>query len=193
VVYEVTPEDYRTIIATEGGGASYQDVLVDCYPLAVGLKTAPSERGEKSVVAHTLLCPPNARFSRPDPTYAQPSARYLKLLTDGAEEHALPDDYIAYLYSLQPYTITTSRQTIGKVSFIALWGPFMLIIFGLSRMMADGEGRIPTWLAKISAAIINLAWVSYDVGFKKLFGDGERTMEQEEERVWGEKTVGIKM
>ena len=34
VVYECTPEDYAHIIATEGGGASYHDILVDCHPFA---------------------------------------------------------------------------------------------------------------------------------------------------------------
>ncbi|KAL8946301.1 MAG: hypothetical protein Q9222_007285 [Ikaeria aurantiellina] len=35
VVYEVTPTDYAHIIATEGGGASYHDVLVTCRILLV--------------------------------------------------------------------------------------------------------------------------------------------------------------
>ncbi|KAL8824294.1 MAG: hypothetical protein Q9191_005150, partial [Dirinaria sp. TL-2023a] len=39
VVYEVTPADFAHIIATEGGGASYHDILVDCHPLPAGTET----------------------------------------------------------------------------------------------------------------------------------------------------------
>ncbi|PQE12639.1 gliotoxin biosynthesis protein [Rutstroemia sp. NJR-2017a BBW] len=107
VVYEVTPEDYRIIIATEGGGASYQDVVVQCYVLPDGSKTVDPVPNGVPFLAHTLLCPLDGpdtnRISRPDPNYAQASARYLKLITDGAEEHDLPDDYMAYLITWKAY------------------------------------------------------------------------------------------
>jgi hypothetical protein len=114
VVYEVTPEDYRTIIATEGGGASYQDVIVPCFPLPAGIKIVDPTPSGAPFDVHTLLSPSSTgRNQRPDPSYAQASARYLKLITDGAEEHELPSEYKAYLYNIRPYTITTVRQKIG--------------------------------------------------------------------------------
>ncbi|KAL8968637.1 MAG: hypothetical protein Q9197_004768, partial [Variospora fuerteventurae] len=39
VVYEVTASDFAHIIATEGGGASYKDVLVTCHPLPASSAT----------------------------------------------------------------------------------------------------------------------------------------------------------
>ncbi|EDO00053.1 hypothetical protein SS1G_02912 [Sclerotinia sclerotiorum 1980 UF-70] len=107
VVYEVTLDDYRTIIATEGGGTSYKDELVQCYVLPDGSKTVDPNPSGTPFQAHTLLCPfdskdPN-RICRPDPNYAQPSARYLKLITDGAKEHNLPEEYINYLYAWVAY------------------------------------------------------------------------------------------
>jgi hypothetical protein len=194
VVYEVTPEDYRTIIATEGGGASYQDVVVDCYELSEGGKTANPIQDGAPFKAHTLLSPTDntdngGRVSRPDPSYAQASVRYLKLITDGAEEHSLPDEYLAYLHNLRPYRITTYRQRIGMVLFLGIWAPFLAASMGLSRMLADEEGRVPGWLAKAMRILFQMVWGSYDIGFKKVFGDGERTIEREEDeerRYWGD-------
>jgi len=199
VVYEVTPEDYRTIIATEGGGASYKDILVDCYALPSGLKTVnPTPQGTP-FTAHTLL-DSGSRLSRPDPSYAQASARYLKLLTDGGEEHSLPEEYMAYLYNLRSYEITTRRQKMGRALFLGIWAPFILALSTFGKTLADDEGKIPGWFAKVMELVFRCMWGSYDVGFKKVFGDGERTIgdtgdEEEVGRKWwcekGERGVMI--
>jgi len=182
VVYEVTPEDYRTIIATEGGGASYTDITVECYVLPAGKKTVDAEPSGVTFKAHTLYSPRDGnKASRPDPTYAQASARYLKLLTDGGDEHNLPDEYMAYLYNLKPYTITTYRQTIGKYIFATLWMPIILALFGLGKVLADKGGRLPAWLAKLYGIVFWALWVSYDNVFRPLYGDGERTIEKGDE------------
>ncbi|KAL9039046.1 MAG: hypothetical protein Q9214_005034 [Letrouitia sp. 1 TL-2023] len=182
VVYEVTPADYAHIIATEGGGASYTDILVNCHPLSKGLKDSPHRPTSPSFKAHTLLSPHTdrpalPRFSRPDSDYAQPSARYLKLLTDGAAEHSLPSDYQEYLQSLQPYTITTRRQKIGKWVFQVTWLPVITAAFGLSKILSDKNGKIPAWFATVLAWMFWSVWFSYDHVFKRMFGDGERTVE----------------
>lgn len=180
-MYEVTPEDYRTIIATEGGGASYQDVVVDCYSLPHGSKTVdPSPKGVP-FKAHTLLNPSGNGISRPDPSYAQASVRYLKLITDGAEEHALPAEYIAYLDNLQPYTMTTYKQRIGSAIFLGFWLPIVLAVMGFSKLLADGEGKIPAWFASVVEVLFRGVWGSYDSVFKGAFGDGERTIGKDDE------------
>ncbi|TVY87150.1 Gamma-glutamyl cyclotransferase [Lachnellula willkommii] len=199
VVYEVTPEDYRTIIATEGGGASYQDVVVLCYTLPAGLKTVDPEPKGSPFMAHTLFSPrssDNGRLQRPDPSYAQASARYMKLITDGGEEHSLPADYMAFLYNIRSYTITTYRQKAGQALFLAVWSPFLLAILALGQMVADGDGKVPVWFAKVTAWIFIGMWGSYDRVYKKAFGDGERTVGDTDEdgdeemgvgKQWGEK------
>ncbi|KAI0447355.1 hypothetical protein F4803DRAFT_499276 [Xylaria telfairii] len=118
---------------------------------------------------------------RPDPDYAQASARYLKLIRDGAREHALPDDYQAYLGRLEPYTMTTARQRVGRVLFMVAALPFLLLMFGLGRLLADDVGRTPRWLGAATTACMNLLWVVYDGFFKPLFGDGERTMPEQQD------------
>lgn len=118
---------------------------------------------------------------RPDPDYAQASARYLKLIRDGAREHALPDDYQAYLGRLESYTMTSVRQQIGRVLFMVAALPFLLLMFGLGRLLADDVGRTPRWLGIATTACMNLLWVVYDGFFKPLFGDGERTMPEQDD------------
>ncbi|KAF2645765.1 hypothetical protein P280DRAFT_388527 [Massarina eburnea CBS 473.64] len=182
-VYEVTPSDYAHIIATEGGGASYEDVLVDCYPLP-SADTVPSTPTTSPFKAHTLFAPiasATSPFRRPDPSYAQPSARYLKLITDGATELELPTEYQEYLNGIRSYTITSKRQQVGKVLFASIWMPFVLMLFGLGKTFQDDEGRVPQWLGMLLGWVFKGMWVSYDGVFRRAFGNGERTEECDEE------------
>ena len=184
VVYEVTKEDFAHIVATEGGGASYQDVLVDCYELPPNEHTVPEVPTSNPFRAHTLyspILPPGetpeqgGRFSRPDPDYAQASARYLKLITDGADEHSLPGEYKDFLHQLRPYTMTTQGQRLGGWIFGLIWMPLITAVFGLNGVFGDENGRAPAWLVAVTGALFRGMWSSYDGVFLKLFGDGERT------------------
>ncbi|KAI9782455.1 MAG: hypothetical protein M1839_004941 [Geoglossum umbratile] len=179
VVYEVSKKDYVTIIATEGGAIAYKDVVVTCYPLPE-TKVVPERPQTSPFKAHTLFAPGlPGRIRRTDPGYAQPSARYLKLLSDGADEHSLPEEYKLYLHDIRPYTITTDRQRFGRFLFLAVWMPMIYIMFLLQRIFKDKHGRSPKWLAEISGAMFRAMWSSYDRFFKPVFGDGERTIGQD--------------
>ena len=195
VVYEVTLADFARIIATEGGGAAYQDILIDCYPLHKGTQQVPIQPDTQIFKTHTLYSPvyPSGKAppgqdsrGRPDPDYAQPSARYLKLLTDGADEHCFPTDYRGYLQELKPYIPTSRRQKIGGIVFRGIWMPILTVVMSFNRIFADKRGRAPKWLSVITGGVFKGVWVSYDGFFRQIFGDGERT--QKEERS-GEKIV----
>ena len=196
VVYEVTTRDYAHIIATEGGGASYQDILVDCYDLPPGESVVPTQPTSQPFKAHTLYSPiyrpgyallrKDGRLSRPDPDYAQASQRYLNLITTGADEHAFPQEYKDYLHLIRPYTLTTWRQKVGRVIFMTVWFPFIFPLFALNRVLADKRGRTPSWMQALMRALFNSAWASYDNVFKHVFGDGERTMSMDQDE--GRKT-----
>lgn len=174
VVYEVTKADYAHIIATEGGGAGYQDVVVDCYPLSGDpTEEVPLHPQGERFKAHTLFSPP--RIIRPDPSYAQPSARYLKLVTDGAEECLLPYEYQNYLKGIRPYEPTTAKQRLGQFIFLATWAPALALIFGAGDIFLDKDGRYPDWYKAFANAIFVAVWASYDNFFKQIFGDGERS------------------
>jgi hypothetical protein len=236
VVYEVTQEDYAHIVATEGGGASYTDILVPCLPLParMGVPEKPDyPQLPKPFLAHTLFAPrvPSVPgggeghkgkdagddeerdgdgnggwwekmptwikklllpVTRPEEDYAQPSARYLKLIRDGAREHELPEEYQGYLARLQPYTMTSWRQRIGSLLLLLLWAvPFLFFIL-VPRLITDDKGRVPRWVAATMAVIFNLVWLSYDAVFKPVFGDGERTVDADNERSgsWWRKRSG---
>ncbi|KAK7703228.1 hypothetical protein SLS64_009205 [Diaporthe eres] len=117
---------------------------------------------------------------RPDPEYAQPSARYLKLITDGAAEHGLPDEYQEWLARLQPYTITSRRQTIGQSISLVLVMPLMGLFLELSKWLADDRGKVPLWLGLFMETMFHVVWLGYDKLSKPVFGDGERTQDEEE-------------
>ena len=176
VVYEVTKEDYAHIIATEGGGSGYHDVLVDCYVLDSDPdKEVPSEPTGTPFRAHTLYAHRD-RGLREDPDYAQPSARYLKLITSGAEEHDLPKEYRHFLRNIRTYHRTTTQQQLGSFIFLAVWGPILMFFFGGARIFLGKDGTYPKWFAKFAEAFFTAVWASYDGVFKSTFGDGERTI-----------------
>ena len=181
VAYELTPSDYAHVLATEGGGASYLDVVVDCYILPPRTKDVPAEPTTRQLRAHTLFAPTNSspgdskRFSRPDPGYAQPSARYLKLLSDGAVEHSLPQEYQDYIHQIRPYRITSRRQMVGKYIFTGLWTPIIFAFIRTMSMFSDRNGKVPEWVAHLASTLFTALWSSYDRFFHGPFGDGERT------------------
>lgn len=190
VVYEVTVTDYAKLIATEGGGSSYKDILVTCHELPPNTSTVPGSPPDDlnlpSLKAHTLYCPTfprghpalfhSGRALRPDPNYAQPSARYLNLITTGADEHALPQEYIGYLRNIRPYILTSKRQKLGRLVFMGVWFPVIIPLFYLNRLLADKRGETPWWLRMAFRGMSRLSWDSYDWVFRYVFGDGERTM-----------------
>ncbi|KAJ5824959.1 hypothetical protein N7447_007299 [Penicillium robsamsonii] len=114
---------------------------------------------------------------RPDPNYAQPSARYLGLIKTGAAEHDLPVSYQVYLAQIKTYRITTTHQKIGKVIFLALWAPSLILTMSLSRICAGPDGRSPPWLVALANTVFSGMWTSYDYFFARIFGDGERVLD----------------
>lgn len=232
VVYELTPSDFAHVIATEGGGAAYSDILVACLPLpepaAPGIPEKPPpkfppELPPKPFLAHTLFMarvpvneppkppeeiprwPPSAAWrawwtlrvlpwllhaqQRPDPSYAQPSLRYLDLLRTGAQEHGLPPEYQRYLAQLRPYTRTTCGQEIGRVLTLVLIGPLLSVILFLGSIFGDKKnGRLPLWLAVLAGAFFRGMWAVYDGFERKWLGDGERTLGEDDGMCWNEKT-----
>lgn len=194
VVYEVTLPDYARIIATEGGGRGYKDIVVDCYPFPASYNPSDPIPDTPTTVpfkAHSLLSPAveesrhlsevdlkRKRGSgvRPDPSHAQPSARYLGLIKTGADEHALPLSYRAYLAQIRPFRITSRWQTVGGVLFAGCWVPSVLLTMALSRALAGPDGRSPYWLIVVMDVVWRGMWMSYDAVFRRVFGDGERTI-----------------
>ncbi|KIJ37507.1 hypothetical protein M422DRAFT_50326 [Sphaerobolus stellatus SS14] len=163
VAYLLTQEDYSNVIRTEGGGSSYQDIVVEC----IVIKDDQEEAGDakERLMAHTLLAPADARHT----ARLQPSKRYINIIRSGAREHDLPADYIAYLDSVPHYQRTSIRQSIGGLLFMTIWlVPFLSFVI-LGQIFADKEtGRIQKFIRTTS-------WWSYEALFNKVFGNGEVT------------------
>lgn len=176
VVYEVTKKDYAHIIATEGGGSGYHDVVVDCYELDSDPSVeVPEEPQGVPFKSHTLYAH-RAQPLRADPDYAQPSARYLKLIADGAEEHQLPAEYRHFLKNIRTYHTTTVQQQLGSYVFLAVWGVLIGFFFTGGKIFLRPDGTYPKWFAVFTNSVFTACWASYDGFFKPLFGDGERTI-----------------
>ena len=176
VVYEVTKADFAHIIATEGGGAGYQDVLVDCFALSSNPKEkVPAIPSGQAFKAHTLFAPIDIEGRKH--AYAQPSPRYLKLITDGAAEHNLPYEYQDFLHQIRTFHVTTAKQQLGQFVFIMIWGPIFALIFqGAAAIFLRPDGTFPKWFAAFARSMFTACWASYDDFFKPMFGDGERTI-----------------
>jgi len=68
VVYEVTEEDYKTIIRTEGGGTGYKQIMVPCLPLPpkMSIPEKPFPEIPKPFLAKTLFAPQIPDSDLPD-------------------------------------------------------------------------------------------------------------------------------
>lgn len=199
VVYEISARDYAWMIATESGGLGYKDGIVTCYPFPESYDPAdevPDHPTTQPFQAHSLLSliadddsdeetghaldlpstfMANPR-ARPNPSYAQPSERYHNLVLSGAVESNLPFSYRDYLFQIHEYQTTTSRQRIGKVIFVAIWGPVMELVIFLATIYAQPDGYSPHWVVVLSTIIQACMFKCYDAFFVKVFGDGERTI-----------------
>ncbi|BCR84467.1 uncharacterized protein ACHE_11869S [Aspergillus chevalieri] len=194
VVYEITLKDYAWIIATEAGGRGYNDGIVTCYPFPETynpVDDVPEHPSTRPFKAHCLLSLiadeddyaahgdisllRNPRI-RPDPSYAQPSKRYIDILNAGAVENNLPFSYRAYLSQIPSYRVTTTRQRIGKSIFLSIWGPLFVFVTYLTMKYAKPDGYSPRWLTVISTIVHGCMWACYDLIFARVFGDGERTI-----------------
>lgn len=194
VVYEITLKDYAWIIATEAGGRGYNDGIVTCYPFPKSYDPAdevPEHPSTQPFKAHSLMSLVadeedyaaygdssllrNPRI-RPDPSYGQPSKRYVDILNSGAAENNLPFSYRAYLLQIPSYRVTTKRQRIGKSIFLSIWGPLFAFVTYLTMKYARPDGYSPGWLTVISTIVHGCMWACYDFIFAKIFGDGERTI-----------------
>ncbi|KAF8472806.1 hypothetical protein BDZ91DRAFT_652753 [Kalaharituber pfeilii] len=176
VVYEVTEEDYATIIKTEGGGSGYADIEVDCWVLPSSEDSEAITPASPIIRAHTLRAPLDKTIPNP----VQASRRYLNLIITGAKEHAFPSQYITYLSSLHPYRRTTWRQQVGANLFLANWMVPVLTTMKIEHTFADPKtGRTPEWLRKCRNVLWAAVWGSYRMVYKPVWGSGECTIGEE--------------
>ncbi|KAK6362900.1 hypothetical protein TWF730_000352 [Orbilia blumenaviensis] len=162
VVYEVTPQDYRTILMTEGG---YSVMEVTCIPLE-------PVNGIDSFESKTLIVPDKGTRTAHN---GLPSLRYLNLLIKGAREHSLPQDYQDYIANTGYYEAKSFRQKLGSVAVLLTVLPVVIFLFGIRNFVSDKDGKAPQWLNDAQVFCFTQIWNLYDCVWKPLYGDGEST------------------
>ncbi|KAF3131287.1 hypothetical protein TWF594_009887 [Orbilia oligospora] len=162
VVYEVTPEDYRKILTTEGG---YSVIEVTCIPLE-------PVKGMDSFESKTLIVPGKGTRKTHE---GLPSLRYLNLLIKGARQHSLPPQYQDYIANTGYYEARTIRQKVGSVAVLLTVLPVVIFLFGIRNFVSDKDGKAPKWLNDAQVFCFGQIWNLYDYVWKPLYGDGEST------------------
>jgi hypothetical protein len=74
--------------------------------------------------------------------------------------------------------MTSARQRWGRSLLLLTWAPLMMFVFGLRRTVSDPRGKPPPWFMALSAMLFKGMWGSYDLVWRRLFGDGERTVKR---------------
>ncbi|KAK6536124.1 hypothetical protein TWF281_000371 [Arthrobotrys megalospora] len=161
VVYEVTPEDYCTILKTEGG---YSVIDVTCIPLE-------PVKGIDSFESKTLIVPDKGTRT----SHGLPSLRYLNLLIKGAREHSLPPNYQDFIANTGYYEARSLRQKLGSVAVVSTVLPVIIFLFGMRAIISDKNGKAPKWLNDAQVFCFTKIWNIYDHVWKPLYGDGEST------------------
>ncbi|KAF2677298.1 hypothetical protein K458DRAFT_447110 [Lentithecium fluviatile CBS 122367] len=165
VAYLITAEQYRNIIASEGGGTAYADIEIT----GKGISAADQKKIENGKPMRTLGSSAMTRVPPP-----APSLRYMDLLINGAAEAHLPLEYQAYLESITPYNPpTTWWPKVGASLFLALWGPVMGLLEKITNSSIGPDGNAPPCVVWLVRSTLMLIWLVHDWIFAPVFGPGD--------------------
>ncbi|KAI0114670.1 hypothetical protein F4776DRAFT_325542 [Hypoxylon sp. NC0597] len=173
--YLVTPQQYSHIIASEGGGIAYKEVLVEIDPVEKpsGIKVPNEDHScGMHMTGRTLV---SVMVRQPAP---RPSRRYMNLIIDGASESNYPTDYQNYLKALPSYEPPTRGSTrIGATLFLSIWVPIMMLMEKITKIAilwnGDEAGNAPhfvIWLVRITVMSM---WWHHDHIHAPVWGRGD--------------------
>ncbi|KAL9084058.1 MAG: hypothetical protein Q9165_008259 [Trypethelium subeluteriae] len=164
VAYRITRAQYTKVIASEGGGIAYKDVELQAVPVE---DKDRAKTGDELTV-RTLV----AKLERSP--WPRPSQRYMDIITTGALEAQMPQDYQRYLEAIGVYQGPHKAKTrIGAAIFLALFGPVMQAMEMLTKSSIKPNGyapRLVIWLVRWTVVMI---WVLHDTIFAPIFGRGD--------------------
>ncbi|KAI1824915.1 hypothetical protein F4861DRAFT_224690 [Xylaria intraflava] len=164
VAHLITQEQYRHVIASEGGGSAYRDVCLVGEPV----DGDDTEKSRVGIRVRTLV---SAIARHPPPT---PSQRYMNLLTEGSQEARLPLEYQKYLANIPVFNPPESQWTkLGASIFIFLWGPVMPALEKLTHKSIQPDGNAQYWVILIVRCTMHLIWLFHDYLFAPIFGRGD--------------------
>ena len=162
IAYLLTRDEYERLLQSEGGrGGGYREIDLLVKPLL-------DLTNEKSSFVCKSL---STRVPRENP-HPLPSERYLSLIRSGAVEHRFPAAYQEYLDNLPIYSISSWRTEIGRIFFLLIWLPVVLVIFGL-MLLKNKRGEVPRCIRKLQLWTFAAMWKMHDKIFSPIFGRGD--------------------
>lgn len=159
IAYLVTANDYRHIIADEGGDSSYRQILLEAFD--------PLTNTSEQVWSLQATAPRK---------WCQPSLRYITLIREGAKEHGFPKDYLDYLESIEPFVLTGRRQKLRAAIFTGFWMPIILWLFAMRILLTRTDGSGPRWLTEFQNICFTTAWQIHDMVWAQRFGRGDHNI-----------------
>ncbi|OJD30971.1 gliotoxin biosynthesis protein [Diplodia corticola] len=164
VAYLITAEQYIHLVASEGGGIAYADIAIPAVP--VGAE-------DEAMTGPTFTVRTLGTILRRDPP-AFPSQRYMGLLTDGAADAHLPDDYQQFLQNLPVYEPPRNlMRKIGAYLFLAFWGPVMYLVEKMTMASLRPDGNAPAGTAQVVRFVVYLMWSYHDCIHAPIWGRGD--------------------
>ncbi|KAI9506143.1 hypothetical protein BX070DRAFT_232298 [Coemansia spiralis] len=159
IAHLITRKEMDHIINTEGGNGhpdfGYQVVEVECQTY-----------DGKPITGVTLI-DKDTRLTR-----RHPSARYHKILLDGAAEHGLSPEYIERLAAIMPYTASTFGQKTGKWAMLVIGLPLALPVIISSMAALIFKVKVPLIMAAYGEWTKRVLWTLHDYVFAPIFGAG---------------------
>lgn len=188
--YLITDEQYRQVIASEGGGIAYRDTPVLGVPIHDGdlgrvgnelsLRTFTSaliRRPTPSPSQRYMVSSTLGKLELNNPKYftsIDPLTNHKDLLKDGARELHLPQKYQAYLANITVYKPSSCRRTkLGASIFIFIWRPILVKMESLTKANFQKDGNVPLYIAALVRTVFQIMWISHDYIFAPVFGRGD--------------------
>lgn len=170
IAYLLTRDEYERLLLSEGGrGGGYMEIDVPVKSL----------EDLTNINNSMIMCKSlQTREPRENPC-PFPSPRYLSLLRGGAAEHKFPSAYREYLDSIPVYTISSWRPEIGRIIFLLLWLPVVVLILGLLATQRSRNGETPEWLIQLQHRVFGTMWAMHDKYFSRIFGRGDVSPDKE--------------
>ncbi|KAI0886470.1 uncharacterized protein GGS22DRAFT_113994 [Annulohypoxylon maeteangense] len=164
LAYLITQDQYRHVLASEGGGTAYRDISVR----GEALEAEDSQR-----IGHPILLRTLATAMRRQP-WPAPSRRYKDLLVQGGEEARLPPKYQQYLSEMACYNPPDAQWTkIGAFIFTTMWGPVMAFLEWITGISIQEDGNALPCVILLVRWTMFIIWASHDYLFAPVFGRGD--------------------
>ncbi|EMD58408.1 hypothetical protein COCSADRAFT_103921 [Bipolaris sorokiniana ND90Pr] len=164
LAYLITAEQYVHLVASEGGGIAYADIAAPAIP---------ATESDELITGSEFVVRTLGTILRRVPS-SSPSARYMKLLTDGAADAKLPEEYCNYLHNIPKYEQPKDmRRRIGAMLFLAFWHPVMLLVERMTMASLGPDGNAPAGVGQVVRFVVYIMWAWHDCVHAPIWGRGD--------------------